>query len=467
MARSGISRQQAVSGSGSESGPVLKFFRHAADHRQQLFHKHVRAWEFLRHIPRAQTEDNRIVTFSLERRTKYYGSSGGSARVNDFQPGDHIEVDATQDNGNYYHAVKVSLLRAGTPDERTEASKPIDGSSSGSNSASKSSTGSSSSDDDSDRPRLRRASSSSGDESTAPPQSSSSSSNSSSGDDSDRPRIRRAAVSGGDGTPGAEITPGDSSGGAVARPSSSDDSGPPVLARGRPRSAAPSSSPSSSTSDSDSVIAGSRPSIRAEEVNGVTRIPTGPTADDSRAGVGGLRMPQSGDPVIDMARDEAFSFSETLPNYVVKQFTTRFQTEPTRSRSTSWRALDTVTADVVYQDGKESYKNILVNGRTPREAPEKSGSWSSGEFASTLQDIMSPYTNADFHGKRSTTIVNRPAYRYDFSVEQTNSHWRVETSGQAYQPEYTGTVWIDKENYRVLRIELSARNMPRSPGPRR
>ena len=413
-----------------------------------------------------ETEDNRIVTFSLERRTKYYGSSGGSTRVTDFQPGDHIEVDATQDNSNYYHALKVSLLRAGTPDERTEASKSIDGSSSGSsgnNSTSNSSTGSSSS-DDSDRPKLRRASSSSGDDSTASSPGTSSSSNSSSADDSDRPRIRRAAVSSGDGTPKAEIAAGDSSGGSVARPSSSDDSGPPVLARGKPaaRSASPSSSSSSSSSDSESVIAGSRPRIRAEEVNGVTRTPTGPVVDDSRAGAGGLRMPQTGDPVIDMAREEAFSFSETLPNYVVKQFTTRFQTEPTRSRSTSWRALDTVTADVVYQDGKESYKNILVNGRTPREAPEKSGSWSSGEFASTLQDIMSPYTDADFHGKRSTTIVNRPAYRYDFSVEQPNSHWRVETSGQAYQPEYTGTVWIDKENYRVLRIELSARNMPRS-----
>ena len=28
-----------------------------------------------------------------------------------------------------------------------------------------------------------------------------------------------------------------------------------------------------------------------------------------------------------MAREEAFSFSETLPNYVVKQFTTRYITE--------------------------------------------------------------------------------------------------------------------------------------------
>jgi hypothetical protein len=178
--------------------------------------------------------------------------------------------------------------------------------------------------------------------------------------------------------------------------------------------------------------------------------------------IGEPRLAPTGDPIIDMAREEAFSFSETLPNYVVKQFTTRYITEVARNRGTSWRALDTITADLVYQDGKESYKNFLVNGRVSREAPEKSGSWSSGEFASTLQDIMSPITNADFHGKRSTTIVNRPAYRYDFSVEQQNSHWHVEASAQSYQPAYTGSVWIDKENYRVLRIELSARDMPRS-----
>ena len=410
-----------------------------------------------------ETEDNRIVTFSLERRTRYYGSSGGSAKVTDFQPGDHIEVDATQDNSNYYHAVKVSLLRAGTPEDRTEASKSIDGSGS-SSSASNTSTGGNSSDNDPDRPKLRRASSSGGDDassSSSPSTASnnSSSSSSSSADDSDRPRIRRAAVSSGDTTPRAEIAPGDSPSASVSRASASappDDSGPPVLARGR-------SAARPSSNDSQPVIADARPSIRAEEVNGVTRVPTDPAVDDSRsASANGLRLPQTGDPVIDMAREEAFSFSETLPNYVVKQFTTRFQSEQTRSRSTSWRALDTVTADVVYQDGKESYKNILVNGRTPREAPEKSGSWSSGEFASTLQDIMSPYTNADFHGKRSTTIVNRAAFRYDFSVEQPNSHWHVETSGQSYLPEYTGTIWIDKENYRVLRIELSARNMPRT-----
>ena len=171
--------------------------------------------------------------------------------------------------------------------------------------------------------------------------------------------------------------------------------------------------------------------------------------------------PSTGDEFIDQARDAAYSFSETLPNYVVKQYTTRYATAAARGGRTSWQALDNVTADVIEEDGTEKYKNILVNGKPPREDVEKTGSWSRGEFSSLLQDLFSPLTNADFHGKRATTIVNRAAFRYDFSVEQPNSHWHVESEHQSYMPAYTGAVWIDKENYRVLRIELSAQNLPR------
>jgi hypothetical protein len=246
-----------------------------------------------------------------------------------------------------------------------------------------------------------------------------------------------------------------------------DDPGPPKLRRGTAQAR------SSSSSDTPPLVAGnnpqpaSRPSIHADEVNGVTKMPEAPKIekDDAPSSKGSLRegsLPRSGDQVIDNAREAAFSFSETLPNYVVKQFTTRYQTEAARAGQTSWRALDTVSADVVSEGGKESYKNILVNGKAPKEAVEKTGSWSTGEFSSVLLDVLSPGTEADFHNRRSTSIVNRGAWRYDFSVEQANSHWHVYSSAESYKPEYTGAMWIDKENSRVLRIELSARNMPRA-----
>src|SRR5665213_1849711 len=76
--------------------------------------------------------------------------SGISGRNRDFQAGDRVSIDASQDNSGYYHAVRVTQLRQGTADERAAASQPADSS----QSAGKSSTGSS---DDDDRPRLRRA----------------------------------------------------------------------------------------------------------------------------------------------------------------------------------------------------------------------------------------------------------------------------------------------------------------------
>jgi hypothetical protein len=165
--------------------------------------------------------------------------------------------------------------------------------------------------------------------------------------------------------------------------------------------------------------------------------------------------------VIDMATDAAISFSQTLPNYVVKQFTTRYETGAAHGGQTSWNAVDTVTADVVSENGQESYRNVLVDGKAPKEAIEKSGTWSTGEYSSVLLDLLQPRTDADFHNKRTTTIVNRSAFHYDFSVEQVNSHWNIESDAQSYKPEYTGAIWIDKENYRILRIEMSARNIPK------
>jgi len=251
-----------------------------------------------------------------------------------------------------------------------------------------------------------------------------------------------------------------------------DDPGPPTLRRGAaPRDQnAPVQDPSS-----DAVF--QRPTVRAQDVNGVTQLPAEPSPPAAEAmnyppssggmpGAGSSARSDSadtfgsGDPIIDQAREEAFAFTESLPNYVVKQYTTRYQSNTASRGGTSWQALDIVTADVVAENGKESYKNVLVNGK-PTKDVEQTGSWSEGEFASTLQAILSPASDALFTNKRSTMIASRSAYKYDYSIQQPRSTWLVETTGQHYRPAYGGVIWIDKETSRVLRIEMSARNLPR------
>jgi hypothetical protein len=164
------------------------------------------------------------------------------------------------------------------------------------------------------------------------------------------------------------------------------------------------------------------------------------------------------DPVISDARAAATVFSAELPNFLVQQITTRYA----GSRNVdNWRAIDVVTADVASVDGKEDYRNIRVNGRETTR-PQDSGSWSTGEFQVTLEDIFSPLTAASFKRAGEDRIAGRPSWVYDFTVEQSRSHWVLRTqAGQEYAPAYKGTVWIDRETGRTMRIEQQAVGLPR------
>ncbi len=168
--------------------------------------------------------------------------------------------------------------------------------------------------------------------------------------------------------------------------------------------------------------------------------------------------PSKQDTFLDKVRETVMEFTETLPNYLCKQMTTRYQGE---GRPVSWRPLDVVSAAVVYEDGKESYRDVRINDKpTKKGLDEISGSRSRGEFGTTLKDVFSPATAAMFRFRRESTAAGVRAAVYDFVVEQRNSHWENHVAGQYIYPAYKGSVWVDKTNHRVLRIEMQARDIP-------
>ena len=60
---------------------------------------------------------------------------------------------------------------------------------------------------------------------------------------------------------------------------------------------------------------------------------------------------------------------------------------------------------------------------------------------------------AKFRPAGQETIHNRSAYVYNFEITRELSRWRIEAPSQLYYPAMKGSVWIDKETSRVLRIE--------------
>jgi len=245
-------------------------------------------------------------------------------------------------------------------------------------------------------------------------------------------------------------------------PADPDDPGPPKLQRGKPparrvtpaqreeepapEQPAPVQTASSANSPAVPLPGAAGPPATAPSVMRSERI------DDESLPA------RHEDALIRKAQETALEFTETLPNYVCQEMIARFYSETT---PVSWRPLDVVSSEVVYENGKEDYRNLAINGKPVKKGMEElSGAWSTGEFGTMLIDLFSPATSADFRFRRESRTAGISARMYDFEVLRENSHWLIHTGSQRYQPAYSGSVWIDPKTARVLRIEMQARHMP-------
>ncbi len=367
-----------------------------------------------------QADDHRIVWYRITDRTTFR-KEDKDVDPKQWQLGDQIQVDSTSDTDDHFTATAVRYDKEGTAEDRAEARANWDlphiASAAGPASAAPAK-------DADGRPRLHRNDQKTADAAAANPK-----------EASEPPAQETAAAA--DDRPTTTMRPPDA-------PSDPDDPGPPVLRRGVPK-------PHRHAASESGAASGTGPAIltkSAPEVPpAVAKTPEPPP-----------ETPQE-DELIQKAKNVAASYVGSLPNFFCAQTTTRYQTEDAKR---GWDALDVVTADVAYEDGHESYKNIKVGGKAVKSSMDEigGGSTSTGEFNSILMDLLSPATAAIFHRGGSDNIAGRVAVTFRYEVPRERSHWRVELPSQLYYPAYKGTVWIDKETGRALRIEMQGRSIP-------
>jgi hypothetical protein len=162
-------------------------------------------------------------------------------------------------------------------------------------------------------------------------------------------------------------------------------------------------------------------------------------------------------PLIDRARVAALQFSQKLPNFICQEFMSRFVQQGRGPKTLQ----DIVSAEIIYEDGQEAYRNVKINNRpTDKRLQDIDGSWSTGEFASALLDLFEPASQAHFSSGRPSSVSGISAQAYDYQVQAANSNWRLSVGPQRVVVGYTGTIWVDPGTARVLRIESQARNIP-------
>jgi hypothetical protein len=397
-----------------------------------------------------ESDDHRVIWYRVSDQATVE-KDGKSADLAGFAPGDSLSVDSTEDDQGIYTATAVEWRKAATPADAAHALETWDlPKLAGAQVANvKGSTAKREiiRDPGDDRPILRRKSpepSAADAPATDAPQNpqqpavASASAPQATAQDAPKQDPPKDDI---DPRPTTTLRPPD------PKPDADDD-GPPTLRHGAPAArralviAPPQAPPAAAPAPSNTSAAA-----------GGTAIAAAPAAAPKPAPI-----PLEDDPVLVKAREAAAQYIETLPNFFAQQITTRYQTENAKR---GWNVHDVVTADVAYENGRESYKNIKIGNKPVNTAMEDiEGSRSTGEFSTMMQDLMDPNNGVMFKRNGTDVIQNRAAYVYRFEVAREISRWRVETPSQLYYPAYRGNVWIDKENYRVLRIEQEGRNMP-------
>ena len=357
-----------------------------------------------------EADDHRIITYRLGPKPEIL-KDAKPAQMTSFAIADHLSVDAFADEAGFFTATAVTFNSAGTEQEKAHAARTWDLPKLAA--APKAST-IASRDSANERPTLRRNAP------DAEPKSA----------ETNAAEPAQANESTDTGRPATEVRRGD------AAPDA-DDPGRPQLRRGKP---------------APRVSARNTP----PEPPLTTETPVAPVRPE--AAPSPAIIPIQEDPVLVKARQAAADYSGTLPNFFCRQVTTRFESDNPKD---GWQARDTVTADLTYENGGESYKNIRVGNQAPKNSMEDvGGNWSTGEFASLVAELFDSATATTFHRIGADTIQGRGTYSFKFEVTRERSRWRVSVGGQLYYPAYRGTIWVDKETSRVLRIESESRNVP-------
>jgi hypothetical protein len=167
-------------------------------------------------------------------------------------------------------------------------------------------------------------------------------------------------------------------------------------------------------------------------------------------------------PLLEQARYHAEEYMDELPNFVVTQITSRSVRTP---ETKDWQLQDKLEVELTYSAKTgEKFKLVRLNDKpTQMSYDQLKGATSTGEFGSMLGAVYGQQSQAEFKEVRRETFHGRQTVVYDFRVKKafSSNHITDKSSGRTVTTAYSGSVWIDTETGRTLRIEQSSEDIQR------
>jgi len=173
---------------------------------------------------------------------------------------------------------------------------------------------------------------------------------------------------------------------------------------------------------------------------------------------------ESGD-VLAKARSATLDALAQMPDFVVKQLITRSYA---LGRTQNWRVSDRLVVGVSYRVREgEQYRLLSVNGspsaasaKEKDDYKEAGGANSTGEFVTILKALFDEESETKFSALDTDTLRGRHTLVYSYEIKKAHSKWLLDSGDSSVIAAHRGKVWVDREKFRVLRIETESYDVP-------
>lgn len=170
--------------------------------------------------------------------------------------------------------------------------------------------------------------------------------------------------------------------------------------------------------------------------------------------------------VLAKSKTATLEAANSMPDFLVKQLIARSYSRP---GVTNWQVYDHISVAVSFRaEQGEQYRLLSINGSP---APQDSSystlgnSTSTGEFVTSLATLFADKSHTVFRAIDTDVLRTRRTIVFEYEVLKRDSNMRISIKLDSSPERITttgmkGRLWIDRENFRVLRAEFIATEVP-------
>ena len=160
------------------------------------------------------------------------------------------------------------------------------------------------------------------------------------------------------------------------------------------------------------------------------------------------------------AASNALNYSSHLPNFRCTQETHRFTA--LAKTPDQLKEADSFKDELTYEDGKESYQTLEINGvKAEKSREDLKGVHSRGEFGTMLRGLFEPEAGTRYKWAGRAMAMGVLCQVFELEVTQEKTNFSLTHNGRRERVGYTGRLFVDEETGLVRRLTIQGVRLPK------